>query len=67
VDPVLRRGWVLVAVLWLATALAWVVEGGPLAQVRALPLPLAQVRALPLPLAQVSPLVESALAVLLFG
>jgi len=57
---------VLVAVLWLATALAWVVEGGPLAQVRALPLPLAQVSPLA-PLAQVSPLVESALAVLLFG
>ena len=64
-DPVLRRGWLLVAVLWLATALAWVVEGWPLAQVWALPLPL------PLPLVQVSPLaltlVESALAVLLFG
>lgn len=62
-DPVLRRGWLLVAVLWLATALAWVVEGWPLAQVWALPLPL--------PLVQVSPLaltlVESALAVLLFG
>lgn len=62
-DPVYRRGWLLVAVLRLATALAWVVEGWPLAQVWALPLALA--------LAQVSPLaltlVESALAVLLFG
>jgi len=65
VDPVYRRGWLLVAVLRLATALAWVVEGWPLAQVWALPLALA------LALAQVSPLaltlVESALAVLLFG
>jgi len=56
VDPVLGRGWLLVAVLRLATALARV-EGWPLAQLQALSLP------------QVSPLalVESALAVLLFG
>jgi hypothetical protein len=60
VDPVLGRGWLLVAVLRLATALARV-EGWPLAQLKAL--------SLSLPLAQVSPLalVESALAVLLFG
>lgn len=63
VDLVYRRGWLLVAELRLATALAWVVEGWLLAQMQAslLLLPLAQV----LPLAL--PLVESALAVLSFG
>tara|TARA_B100000809_G_scaffold231149_1_gene246062 strand:- start:122 stop:313 length:192 start_codon:yes stop_codon:yes gene_type:complete len=63
VDPVLRRGWLLVAALALVeSALAWV-EGW------ALPLALTQVS--PLALTQVSPLAlalaESALAVLLFG